>query len=126
MLLDFIRRARFERLGIVKYSQEGGSRAAKMPGQITAKIKNGRYRAAMLIQQQIAREIACQKIGCELKLLVDQQHVARSEGDAPDVDARVVVSKPTPVGEYIWRRINGSRGYHLLDLITGHFAFKIS
>ncbi len=113
-LLDFIRRARFERLGIFKYSQEGGSRAAKMPGQIPAKIKNGRYRAAMLIQQQIAREIACQKIGCELKLLVDQPHVARSEGDAPDVDARVVVSKPAPVGEFIWRRITGSRGYDLL------------
>src|SRR5204863_6607724 len=33
-LLDFIRCMRFERLGIFKYSQEGGSRAAKMPGQI--------------------------------------------------------------------------------------------
>ena len=39
-LLDFIRRSRFERLGIFKYSQEEGSRAAKMPGQIPAKIKN--------------------------------------------------------------------------------------
>src|SRR5207244_12896407 len=48
-LLDFIRRVRFERLGIFKYSQEGGSRAAKMPGQIPAKIKNGRYRDAMLV-----------------------------------------------------------------------------
>src|SRR4029077_9181374 len=37
-LLDFIRRMRLERLGIFKYSQEGGSRAAKMPGQIPAKI----------------------------------------------------------------------------------------
>ncbi len=113
-LLDFIRRARFERLGIFKYSQEGGSRAAKMPGQIPAKIKNGRYRAAMLVQQQIAHEIACQKVGRELKLLVDQPHVARSEGDAPDVDARVVLSKAAPVGEFIWRRIAGSRGYDLL------------
>src|SRR5207248_8758635 len=46
-LLDFIRRSRFERLGIFKYSQEEGSRAAKMPGQVPAKIKNSRYRAAM-------------------------------------------------------------------------------
>src|SRR5881409_3512518 len=44
-LLDFIQQIRFERLGIFKYSQEGGSRAAKMPGQISAKIKNARYRA---------------------------------------------------------------------------------
>jgi ribosomal protein S12 methylthiotransferase len=113
-LLDFIRRARFERLGIFKYSQEGGSRAAKMPGQIPAKIKNGRYRDAMLVQQQIAYEIACEKVGRELKLVVDEPHIARSEGDAPDVDARVVLSKAAPVGEFIWRRITGSRGYDLL------------
>jgi ribosomal protein S12 methylthiotransferase len=113
-LLDFIRRMRFERLGIFKYSQEIGSRAAKMPGQIPAKIKNARYRTAMLAQQQIAHEIACEKVGRELKLLVDQPHIARSESDAPDVDARVVLSKAAPVGEFIWRRITGSRGYDLL------------
>jgi ribosomal protein S12 methylthiotransferase len=113
-LLDFIRRTRFERLGIFKYSQEEGSRAAKMPGQIPAKIKNARYRAAMSVQQQIAHEVAREKVGSELKLLVDQPHSARSEGDAPDVDARVVLSKLAPVGEFVWRRITGSRGYDLL------------
>src|SRR5205823_9132593 len=61
-LLDFIRRSRFERLGIFKYSQEEGSRAAKMPGQIPAKIKNARYRAAMSIQQQIAQDLAREKV----------------------------------------------------------------
>ena len=50
----------------------------------------------------------------ELKLLVDQPHFARSEGDAPDVDARVALSKAAPVGEFIWRRITGTRGYDLL------------
>jgi len=113
-LLDFIRSARFERLGIFKYSQEQGSRAAKMPEQIATKVKNVRYRAAMSVQQQIAHEIAREKIGSELRLLVDQPHIARSESDAPDVDARVVLSKPAPVGEFIRRRITGSRGYDLL------------
>ena len=113
-LLDFIRRTRFERLGIFKYSQEEGSRAAKMPGQIPAKIKKARYRAAMSVQQQIAHDVARKKVGRELKLLVDQPHIARSEGDAPDVDARVVLSESAPVGEFIWRRITGSRGYDLL------------
>ncbi len=113
-LLDFIRRTRFERLGIFKYSQEDGSRAAKMPGQIPAKIKSARYREAMSIQQQIAHDLAYEKVGSELKLLVDQPHIARSEGDAPDVDARVVLSEAAPVGEFVWRRITGSRGYDLL------------
>src|ERR1043166_6308642 len=113
-LIDFIRRTRFERLGIFKYSQEDGSRAAKMPGQISAKIKNARYRAAMSVQQQVAHDVARAKVGRELKLLVDQPHMARSEGDAPDVDARVILSEAAPVGEFIWRRITGSRGYDLL------------
>src|SRR3989441_5511480 len=113
-LLDFIQRIRFERLGIFKYSQEEGSRAAKMPRQIPAKIKNARYRAAMSVQQQIAHEIAREKVGRKLKLLVDQPHIARSEGDAPDVDARVVLSEAARVGEFIRCRISGSRGYDLL------------
>src|SRR4030095_11205497 len=97
-LLDFIRRNRFERLGIFKYSQEEGSRAAKMPGQIPVKIKNSRYRMAMSIQREIAHQAAREKIGRELKLLVDQPHVARSEADAPDVDARVILSREAPAG----------------------------
>jgi ribosomal protein S12 methylthiotransferase len=113
-LLNFIRNARFERLGIFKYSQEEGSRAAKMPNQIPLKVKNARYRMAMSVQQQIGHEIAREKIGSELKLLVDQPHIARSEGDAPEVDARVVLSKAASVGEFVWRRITGSRGYDLL------------
>jgi ribosomal protein S12 methylthiotransferase len=113
-LLVFIRRTRFERLGIFKYSQEEGSRAAKMPGQIPVKIKDARYRMAMSIQREIAHETARDKIGRELKLLVDQPHVARGEADAPDVDARVVLSKEAPVGEFVWRPIVGSRGYDLL------------
>ena len=113
-LLDFIKRTRFERLGIFKYSREEGSRAAKMPNQIAARVKNARYRIAMSIQQQIAHDIAREKVGCEIKLLVDQPYVARSEADAPEVDARVILSKTAPVGEFIWRKIIGSRGYDLL------------
>ena len=113
-LVDFVRRTRFERLGIFKYSREQGSRAANMPGHIPAKIKNARYRQAMSVQQWIACDLARQKIGTELKLLVDQPHIARTEGDAPDIDTRVVLSKRAPVGEFIWRSITGSRGYDLL------------
>jgi ribosomal protein S12 methylthiotransferase len=113
-LLDFIRRSRFERLGIFKYSQEEGSRAARMPGQLAAKIKNSRYRTAMAMQQSIAHDLAREKIGSELKLLVDQPHIARSEADAPDVDARVVLAEFAPVGEFIRRTVKGSRGYDLL------------
>jgi ribosomal protein S12 methylthiotransferase len=113
-LLEFIERVRFERLGVFKYSQEEGSRAAKMPDHIPARVKNERHRRAMVAQQKIAREIAEQNIGRELRLLVDQPLVARTEADAPDVDARVILEEPAPVGEFITRAIRGSRGYDLL------------
>ncbi|HMJ06567.1 MAG TPA: 30S ribosomal protein S12 methylthiotransferase RimO [Chthoniobacterales bacterium] len=113
-LLDFIQRVRFERLGIFKYSQEEGSRAAQMPDQVPARIKNARYRRAMILQQEIARQMAQARIGHELKLLVDQPLLARSEADAPDVDAHVILAESAPVGEFIRRKIIGSRGYDLL------------
>src|SRR5947209_12270132 len=52
-LLEFIERTRFERLGIFTYSQEEGSRAAKMPDQLSAKVKQARYKRAMRLQQKI-------------------------------------------------------------------------
>lgn len=113
-LLEFIGRVRFERLGIFKYSQEEGSRAAKMPGQVPARLKNERYSRAMIAQQQIAREIAAEKIGRELTLLVDEPLVARTEADAPDVDTRVILAQAAPVGEFVRRTVTGSRGYDLL------------
>jgi ribosomal protein S12 methylthiotransferase len=113
-LLEFIERVRFERLGVFKYSQEEGSRAAKMPGQIPAALKNARYRRAMTLQQQIARAIAREQIGREMKLLVDQPLIARTEADAPDVDARVILATAAPVGEFVSRIITGARGYDLL------------
>src|SRR5437667_3269754 len=113
-LLEFIARVRFERLGIFKYSREEGSRAAKMPGQVPVKLKNARYREAMSIQQKIAHETARENIGRQLKLLVDQPLIARTEVDAPEVDTRVILAKPAPVGEFVVKRITGARGYDLL------------
>jgi ribosomal protein S12 methylthiotransferase len=113
-LLEFIERIRFERLGIFKYSQEEGSRAAKMPDQIAAATKNARFRRAMTLQQKIAREIAQQQVGTRKKLLVDSPLIARTEADAPDVDARVALTDPGPVGEFIHRQIRAARGYDLI------------
>ena len=113
-LLEFIARVRFERLGIFKYSREEGSRAAKMPGQVPVKLKNARYREAMSIQQTIAHEMARENIGRQLKLLVDQPLIARTEADAPEVDTRVILAQPAPVGEFVVKRISGARGYDLL------------
>ena len=113
-LLEFIERTRFDRLGVFKYSREDGSRAAKMPGQIDQRTKNARYRRAMVLQQRIAFELAQERVGRELKLLVDEPFMARSEFDAPDIDTRVILSESGPVGEFVTRKITAHRGYDLV------------
>jgi ribosomal protein S12 methylthiotransferase len=113
-LLDFIQRTRFERLGIFTYSQEEGSRAAKMEGQLPDKVKAARYRKAMKLQQRIASEISSAQIGRRLRALVDQPLVARSHGDAPDIDGRILLSQPAPVGSFIDVDITGTQVYDLV------------
>jgi ribosomal protein S12 methylthiotransferase len=113
-LLDFIEATRFERLGIFWYSQEEGSRAAKMADQVPAKIRNRRYRQAMQVQQRIAAELAAAQKGETVRVLVDQPRIARSEHDAPEVDCRVILKRSAPVGEFIDARITGSQVYDVL------------
>ena len=113
-LLEFIERVRFERLGVFTYSQEQGSRAAKMEGQLPAKIKTSRFNRAMKLQQKIAREVSASMIGRRLRVLVEKPLAARSEADAPDVDAQVILSEPAPVGEFLEVQITGTQIYDLL------------
>jgi ribosomal protein S12 methylthiotransferase len=113
-LLDFIRRTRFERLGIFTYSQEEGSRAAKMEEQLPQKVKQARYAKAMKLQQQIANEISTAQVGKRMKVLVDQPLVGRSTWDAPDVDGRVLLQEAAPVGEFIDVEIIGTQVYDLV------------
>jgi ribosomal protein S12 methylthiotransferase len=113
-LLDFIEAVRFERLGIFTYSQEEGSRAAKMPGQIPSRVRNARHREAMKVQQRIARELAAARKEETLRVLVDQPRVARSAFDAPEVDCRVILTRNAPVGEFVDARVIGSHVYDLL------------
>jgi ribosomal protein S12 methylthiotransferase len=112
-LLEFIERTRFERLGIFTYSQEEGSRAAKMDGQVPSAVKNARYRRAMTLQQKIAAEIAQSMIGREINVLVEEPLLARSESDAPDVDTRVLLSRTVPVGQFAKVRVSGTQVYDL-------------
>jgi ribosomal protein S12 methylthiotransferase len=113
-LLDFIKRTRFERLGVFKYSQEEGSKAAKMEGQLSAELKEARLHKAMKLQRRIATELSVAQVGKTLRALVDQPKVARGHGDAPDIDGRILLSKSAPVGEFIDVRITGAQTYDLV------------
>jgi ribosomal protein S12 methylthiotransferase len=72
-LLDFIRDARFERLGVFTYSQEAGTRAAGMAAQVPDHLKRRRRDLAMAAQRAVALELAHSFVGRTLKVLVENQ-----------------------------------------------------
>jgi ribosomal protein S12 methylthiotransferase len=76
-LLDFIRSEKFERLGVFTFSQEEGTRAGKMAGQIPARIKKQRRERAMAVQHKVAVETAEAFVGRRLKVLVEGEASAK-------------------------------------------------
>src|SRR2546425_1040104 len=70
-LLDFIRETKFERLGVFTYSQEEGTRAGRMEGQIADKIKRRRRELAMAAQHEVAVAVSQTHVGRTLKVLVE-------------------------------------------------------
>jgi len=113
-LLEFIQEAKFERMGVFTYSQESGSRAAKMENQVSATVKKSRYRKAMAAQQKVAREIASAQVGKKLRVLVDTPDTARTEADAPEVDGKVLLQKPLTPGTFAEVTITGHKIYDLV------------
>jgi len=76
-LLDFIRDTRFERMGVFAYSQEEGTRAGRMEGQIPGKIRKQRRDLAMAAQLKVAREVSESFVGRALKVLVETEASAK-------------------------------------------------
>jgi ribosomal protein S12 methylthiotransferase len=70
-LLEFIRETKFERLGVFSYSQEEGTRAGQMAGQIPEKVKQKRRQLAMAAQHEIAIQVSESFVGREIKVLVE-------------------------------------------------------
>lgn len=118
-LCDFIQETKFERLGVFRYSQEEGTRAAKMEHQIPAKTKEARWHRLMALQKEIASEVSARAVGTSQRVLVEEPGVARGEADAPDIDGRVYVPRELPVGEFVDVRITGYHDYDLLALPPG-------
>ncbi len=72
-LLDFIKETRFERLGVFTYSQEDGTRAARMENQVPERIKKKRRDLAMRAQHEVAAEVSGGFVGRKIKVLVEKE-----------------------------------------------------
>ncbi|MDD4178899.1 MAG: 30S ribosomal protein S12 methylthiotransferase RimO [Candidatus Margulisbacteria bacterium] len=118
-LLDFIRWAKFDRLGCFAYQRETGTPAGKMRGQVSAKVKIKRVQQVMGVQARVARELNNKLIGQTLEILIEKAaggvYIGRSYMDAPEIDGQVLVNskKSLSPGEFVKVRIKKARAYDL-------------
>lgn len=116
-LLDFVRRMKFDRLGVFPYFRETGTPAAKLKGQVPSKIKRERARRLMQLQARISKERNRSLIGRTLDVLVEGKCFGRSYRDAPEIDGKVILKgRSFKPGQFIRARVIKARTYDLLAL----------
>ena len=95
-LLDFVRWARFERMGAFMYSEEEGTYGAlHYQDDVLLAVKQQRLDQLMAVQQEISAEIEAEKIGKTMKVIIDRKendyYIGRTEYCSPDVDPEVLI-----------------------------------
>lgn len=124
-LLEFVEEARFDRLGVFRYSREFGTRSARMPGQVPEEVKTERQEGIMEAQRVISTDLLRKKVGRALRVLIDKSSskgggVGRSEGDALDIDGVVHLQGRAKGGEFVTAKITGSDEHDLYGEVVGH------
>ncbi|WP_028900834.1 30S ribosomal protein S12 methylthiotransferase RimO [Hoylesella timonensis] len=95
-LLEFVRWARFERMGAFMYSEEEGTYGAlHYQDDVSQTVKQQRLDQLMAVQQEISAEIEAEKIGKTMKVIIDRKendyYIGRTEYCSPDVDPEVLI-----------------------------------
>ena len=120
-LMDFVRWAKFERMGAFAYSEEEGTPSARLyTDDVPSEVKERRLSDLMALQQEISVEVQGRKVGQTLKVVIDRQegdyYVGRSEYSSPEVDPEVLI----PVSEG-----SLSSGHYYPVLITDADEFDL-
>lgn len=97
-LKEFVREAKFERMGAFAYCEEDDTYAAKnFSDSIPQEVKESRLEKIMAIQEDVALESNQSKIGKTMTVVIDREEpnyfVGRTEFDSPEVDPEVLIDK---------------------------------
>ncbi|WP_323756789.1 30S ribosomal protein S12 methylthiotransferase RimO [Roseivirga sp.] len=94
-MVDFVKKMRFDRLGIFNYSHEENTHAYSYVDDVPDEVKQERANIVMGIQEEISNEINQEKIGRTFKTLIDRKesgnYYGRTEHDSPEVDNEVII-----------------------------------
>ncbi|MFM9025953.1 MAG: MiaB/RimO family radical SAM methylthiotransferase, partial [Planctomycetaceae bacterium] len=125
-VVEFVRRWRFERVGVFTYSLEADTPAARLDGHLPEDVKAARRDELMRVQQGVAHDHARRQVGRTLDVIVDRRSderpdvwIARTKGDAPDIDCVTWLTAPGSdqgrplTGRILPAEVVASSGYDL-------------
>ncbi|MBP7097344.1 MAG: 30S ribosomal protein S12 methylthiotransferase RimO [Prevotella sp.] len=125
-LVDFVKWARFERMGAFAYSEEEGTYSAEhYDDNLSEDVKQSRLDTLMAVQQDISAEIEAEKVGQVMKVIIDRKegeyYIGRTEYCSPEVDPEVLIKvadKKLRVGCFYNAKITSSEEFDLYGEIV--------
>ena len=121
-LYNFLKQAKFDKLGCFSYSKEEGTPSARLKEQIHPMTKKSRYNKIMQLQKEISKENLEKNIGRELEVLIEDKtfdnkyYIGRSYMDVPEIDGIVYVKNDENLnfGEFIKCKVTKVDEYDLV------------
>ena len=126
-LYEFVKWAKFDKLGCFAYSKEEGTRAEKMPNQVHPSTKKARYNKIMKLQQQISKENLEKHIGKTYEVLIEDAivtddkelyFVGRTYMDVPEIDGYIYLKGDAEINTFVKCKITDVRDYDLIGEIS--------
>ena len=128
-MIEFVKIAKFDRLGAFAYSREEDTPADKLPNHVNEETKLSRRDTLMLVQQEISQELNSNKVGNEYEVLIEEQieenvYIGRTQGDAEEIDSIVYVksNNQLEVGDFVNVKINNALEYDLMGDVIDELA----
>ena len=95
-LMEFVKRTKFDRLGVFPYSEEEGTYSAtRLKDDVEEGVKQERVDRIMRLQERISLENNAKRIGQTMRVIIDRRegdfYIGRSEYDSPEVDQEIII-----------------------------------
>ena len=126
-LYNFVKEAKFDKLGVFMYSKEDGTPAEKMPNQIHGNTKKSRYNKIMSLQQGISKENLEKRVGKEYEVLIENKTfdnkywIGRTKMDVPEMDGVVYIENKSNnkdlINKFLKCQITEVKDYDLIGTL---------
>jgi ribosomal protein S12 methylthiotransferase len=126
-LLQFVKDARFDNVGVFTFSDEEGTSSFALPGRIPSRVKESRRRKLMAVQKRISASLTRARVGERVEVLVEGPHPdsdlllrGRTAGQAPEIDGQVIVNDGTAdPGTFVTCEVTEAHPYDLVGRVVG-------